>query len=128
MSTKYTLKTIGKKISSRLYDVKGRSYADNDFFHNPDYHCFIETVNDGLKNIVRMEHSRHRCFDNFIVNLLGVIVLIVCFLRSPASIYKGPLTHSLHYSEFVELTLRISQIIGGIMPKMIVLKAIFLIK
>ena len=42
--------------------------------------------------------------------------------------YKGPLTHSLRYSEFVELTLRISQIIGGIMPKMIVLKAIFLIK
>ena len=41
---------------------------------------------------------------------------------------KGPLIHSLHCSDLVELTLRISQIIGGIMPKMIVLKAIFLIK
>ena len=58
----------------------------------------------------------------------GQLLLIACFQRSRASMYKGPLTHSLHYSEFVELTLRISQIIGGIMPKMIVLKAIFLIK
>ena len=83
MSTKYTLKTIGKKISSRLYDVKGRSYADNDFFHNPDYHCFIETVNDGLKNIVRMEHSRHRCFDYFIVNLFGAIAAYYLFPKKP---------------------------------------------
>ena len=30
---------------------------------------------------------------------------IACFQRSRASIYKGPLTHSLHCSEFVELTL-----------------------
>ena len=30
---------------------------------------------------------------------------IVCFQKSRASMYKGPLTHSLHYSEFVELTL-----------------------
>ena len=26
----------------------------------------IETVNDELKNIAQIEHSRHRCFDNFI--------------------------------------------------------------
>ena len=43
MSTKYTLKTIGKR------------------------------------NIAQMEHSRHRCVDNFIVNLLGTIAPIVCF-------------------------------------------------
>jgi len=30
---------------------------------------------------------------------------IACFQRSRASMYKGPLTHSSHYSEFVELTL-----------------------
>lgn len=57
------------------------------------------------RNITQMEHSKHRGFDNFIVNLLGVIVLIVCFQRSHASMHKRPLTHSLHYSEFVELTL-----------------------
>ena len=90
--------------------------------------AIIETVNDELKNIAQVEHSRHRCFDNFIVNLLGAIAAYCLFPKKPCVMCKGPLTHSLHCSEFVELTLRISQIIGGIMPKMIVLKAIFLIK
>ncbi len=31
----------------------------------------IETVNDGLKNICQVEHSRHRSFINFVVNLLA---------------------------------------------------------
>lgn len=31
----------------------------------------IETVNDELKNIAQVEHSRHRCFENFVVNMLG---------------------------------------------------------
>ncbi len=31
--------------------------------------AIIETVNDELKNIAQVEHSRHRTFDNFIVNL-----------------------------------------------------------
>ncbi len=35
--------------------------------------AIIETVNDELKNIAQAEHSGHRCFDNFIVNLLGAI-------------------------------------------------------
>ncbi len=35
--------------------------------------AIIETVNDELKNIAQVEHSRHRSFDNFIVNLLGAI-------------------------------------------------------
>jgi len=51
--------------------------------------AIIETVNDELKNIAQVEHSRHRC----------------CFQRSHASMYKGPLIHSLLCSEFVELML-----------------------
>ena len=35
--------------------------------------AIIETVNDELKNIAQVEHSRHRSFDNFVVNLLGGI-------------------------------------------------------
>ena len=31
----------------------------------------IETVNDELKNICQVEHSRHRSFGNFISNLLA---------------------------------------------------------
>ncbi len=43
----------------------------------------IETVNDELKNIAQVEHSRHRCFDNFIVNLLGAIAAYCCFPKKP---------------------------------------------
>ena len=32
--------------------------------------AIIETINDELKNIAQVEHSRHRSFDNFIVNML----------------------------------------------------------
>lgn len=39
----------------------------------------IETVNDELKNIAQVKHSKHRCFDNFIVNMLGTIADIVFF-------------------------------------------------
>ena len=31
----------------------------------------IETVNDQLKNISQIEHSRHRSPSNFLVNLIG---------------------------------------------------------
>ena len=44
--------------------------------------AIIETVNDELKNIAQVEHSRHRNFDNFIVNILG-LRLIVCVLKKP---------------------------------------------
>jgi len=61
--------------------------------------AIIETVNDELKNIAQVEHSKHRCFDNFIVNLLGAIAAYCLFPKKPCvSIYKGPLIHSLHCS------------------------------
>ena len=67
--------------------------------------AIIEKVNDELKNIAQVEHSRHRCFDNFIVNLLGAIAVIVYFLRSRVSMYNVQLIHSFHCFEFIELTL-----------------------
>ena len=45
--------------------------------------AIIETVNDELKNIAQVEHSRHRTFDNFIVNLLGAIAAYCCFQKKP---------------------------------------------
>ena len=41
--------------------------------------AIIETVNDELKNIAQVEHYRHRCFDYFIVNLLGAIAAYCLF-------------------------------------------------
>ena len=45
--------------------------------------AIIETVNDELKNIIQVEHSRHRSFDNFIVNLLGAISTYCFFPKKP---------------------------------------------
>jgi len=43
----------------------------------------IETVNDELKNIAQIEHSRHRSFSNFIANALSAIAVIVSLIRNP---------------------------------------------
>ena len=52
-------------------------------FHDSSYRCFIETMNEELKNIVQVEYSKHRCFDNFIVNLLGAIAAYCLFPKNP---------------------------------------------
>ena len=67
--------------------------------------AIIETVNDELKNIAQVEHSRHRSFDNFIVNILGAIAAYCMFPKSRVSMYNVHLTHSLLCFEFVEFTL-----------------------
>ena len=45
--------------------------------------AIIETVNDELKNIAQVEHSRHRCFENFIVNTLGALAAYCLFPKKP---------------------------------------------
>ena len=45
--------------------------------------AIIETVNDELKNIAQVEHSRHRCFENFVVNMLGALAAYCCFPKKP---------------------------------------------
>ena len=46
--------------------------------------ALIETVNDELKNIAQMEHSRHRSFNNFIANPLSAIAAYCFFEKKPA--------------------------------------------
>jgi hypothetical protein len=43
----------------------------------------IETVNDELKNICQIEHSRHRSFNNFITNILVAIATYSFFPKKP---------------------------------------------
>lgn len=45
--------------------------------------AIIETVNDELKNIAQIKHSRHRSFENFIVNLLAALVAYCFFPKKP---------------------------------------------
>ena len=48
----------------------------------------IETVNDELKNICQVEHSRHRSFNNFISNLVSGLIAYSFFPKKPAIKYN----------------------------------------
>lgn len=50
----------------------------------------IETINDQLKNISQIEHSRHRSFTNFLVNLLAGL-LAYCFQPKKPSLHFDPI-------------------------------------
>ena len=85
---------IGKNMFQRLFvdgiqlitklksNMKGAlmSVSDKLFLRKQ---AIIETVNDELKNIAQVKHSRHRAFDNFIVNLLSAIAAYCCFPKKP---------------------------------------------
>lgn len=44
----------------------------------------IETVNDELKNMCQIEHSRHRSFANFLTNLISGLIAYSFFPKKPA--------------------------------------------
>ena len=46
--------------------------------------ALIETVNDELKNICQVEHTRHRSFDNFVNNLLSGLIAYSFFDKKPS--------------------------------------------
>lgn len=85
---------ISKKIFERLFvdgiqlitklknNMKGSlmSVADKVLLRK---RAIIETVNDELKNIAQIEHSRHRSFDNFVVNMLGALAAYCMFPKKP---------------------------------------------
>ena len=48
----------------------------------------IETVNDELKNICQVEHSRHRSFNNFISNLVSGLIAYSFLPKKPAIKYN----------------------------------------
>jgi hypothetical protein len=44
----------------------------------------IEPINDELKNICQVEHTRHRAMHNFIMNLISALVAYSFFDKKPA--------------------------------------------
>lgn len=44
----------------------------------------IESVNDELKNICQIEHTRHRSFENFLTNLLSGLIAYSFFPKKPS--------------------------------------------
>ena len=106
MIAKYTLKPTRKRIYHRSSTMsKAEVMLIIILFHDSGYRCFIETVNDELKNISQVEHSIHRYFDRFIINLLLAITTYFLFPKKRPSMHKASFTLPLHRSESVELTL-----------------------
>ena len=48
----------------------------------------IETINDELKNICQIEHSRHRSFTNFVTNLIAGLIAYSFFSKKPSIKYE----------------------------------------
>ena len=46
--------------------------------------ALIEIVNDELKNICQIEHTRHRSFENFTTNLLSGLIAYSFFEKKPS--------------------------------------------
>ena len=44
----------------------------------------IETINDELKNMCQVEHSRHRSFGNFVTNMLSGLIAYSFFPKKPS--------------------------------------------
>ena len=63
--------------------------------------ALIETVNDELKNIAQIEHSRHRSFNNFIANSLSAIAAYCLFEKKPAMTYVFSMTGNLLSFDFI---------------------------
>src|SRR5690606_22141919 len=48
----------------------------------------IETINDELKNMCQVEHSRHRSFGNFLTNMISGLIAYSFFPKKPAIKYE----------------------------------------
>lgn len=57
----------------------------------------IETINDELKNICQIEHSRHRSFSNFLTNLISAIAAYSFLPKKPAIKYHTQNTNQLAF-------------------------------
>jgi len=105
-----TLKTLTKKLFGKLFGDKG--YISSSLFEilfNNGVHLvtgiksnmknrlmnfydrimlrkrsIIETINDELKNICEIEHSRHRSIHNFLMNLIAALAAYSFFDKKPA--------------------------------------------
>lgn len=55
----------------------------------------IETVNDELKNICQVEHSRHRSFENFITNMISGLIAYSFLPKKPSLKFKTKQTSQL---------------------------------
>ena len=95
---------ISKALFQQLYDeglmliTTIRKNMKNKLMHLEDKlmlrkRSIIETINDQLKNISQIEHTRHRSFANFIVNLLAGLIAYTLQEKKPSI---GISQHQIH--------------------------------
>jgi hypothetical protein len=108
------LKTLTKKLFGKLFGDKGyisaslfetlfndgihlltgiRSNMKNSLMSMYDKillrkRSVIETINDQLKNICEIEHSRHRAMHNFVMNLISALTAYCFFDKKPAICFE----------------------------------------
>ena len=68
--------TVRKNMKNRLLSVMDKLLLRKRFI--------IETINDQLKNISQIEHTRHRCISNFMVNLLAGLIAYTLQPKKPS--------------------------------------------
>lgn len=69
--------------------TKPRKNMKNSLMHIHDKillrkRALIESVNDELKNICQIEHTRHRGFENFVANLISGLIAYSFFPKKPS--------------------------------------------
>lgn len=67
---------IRKNMKNALMDIKDKIVLRK--------RALIETINDQLKNICQIEHTRHRSFHNFCNNLIAGLIAYQYFPKKPA--------------------------------------------
>lgn len=67
--------TLRNKMKNKLIDLKDKILLRK--------RVLVETVNDQLKNISQLEHTRHRSIGNFFINALAAIAAYNCQPKKP---------------------------------------------
>uniref|UniRef100_UPI0020C19293 transposase n=1 Tax=Dyadobacter diqingensis TaxID=2938121 RepID=UPI0020C19293 len=60
--------------------------------------AIIETINDELKNLCQIEHTRHRSVNNFIMNTLSALIAYCFFPKKPSLNIEEVQTNQLYLS------------------------------
>ena len=68
--------TVRKNMKQRYMTANGRIILRK--------RAIIELVNDELKKICQIEHTRHQCFANFISNLIGGLTAYTFLQKKPS--------------------------------------------
>lgn len=67
---------LKKNMKNSLMDIKDKLMLRK--------RALIESVNDELKNVCQIEHTRHRSFNNFVVNLISGLIAYQYLPKKPS--------------------------------------------